>query len=226
MMEELSERIRWANGVENARFLILEGVAPWFCIGGSGKFMEETIALKSAEARQAASAAAQQVILEFLRSRLFTVALIDGLAAGAGADLALAADLILCTERARFSLLYGRLGLIPDAGFMLLEWRMGSRSLLAYAESKILKADDLQSSGIAELVSNPDFDEILHMLRRRIRCSSQNFAIAKALRNDEIFKNIEHYLSHVSAIQAERLTDPDTISRLLHSSNTQRKMSQ
>ena len=45
-----------------------------------------------------------------------TVAVVDGAAAGFGCDLALAADLRLCSDRARFGEVFVKRGLMPDGG--------------------------------------------------------------------------------------------------------------
>lgn len=42
------------------------------------------------------------------------IAAVDGIAYGGGFSLALTADIVLATPRARFSLVFGRIGLIPD----------------------------------------------------------------------------------------------------------------
>ena len=44
------------------------------------------------------------------------VAAINGVAAGAGASLAMAADIRIASEAASFSLAFGRVGLVPDSG--------------------------------------------------------------------------------------------------------------
>src|SRR5436190_16134271 len=44
------------------------------------------------------------------------IAAVDGYAAGIGCDMALACDIRLVSERARFAELFIRLGLIPDGG--------------------------------------------------------------------------------------------------------------
>ncbi len=45
-----------------------------------------------------------------------TIAAVNGAAAGAGANLALAADVVIATESAYFMQAFTRIGLIPDAG--------------------------------------------------------------------------------------------------------------
>jgi len=44
------------------------------------------------------------------------VAAVQGVAAGAGADLAFAADIIVAADDARFAVSFARVGLLPDAG--------------------------------------------------------------------------------------------------------------
>lgn len=45
-----------------------------------------------------------------------TICAVNGTAAGAGANLALAADVVIATESAVFLQAFARIGLIPDAG--------------------------------------------------------------------------------------------------------------
>jgi len=45
-----------------------------------------------------------------------TISAVNGAAAGAGANLALAADVVIATESAMFLQAFSRIGLIPDAG--------------------------------------------------------------------------------------------------------------
>ncbi len=59
-----------------------------------------------------------------------TVAVVDGVAAGFGCDLALACDLRLCSDRARFGEIFVKRGLMPDgagAGRFRGWWAWGGR---------------------------------------------------------------------------------------------------
>lgn len=220
--DALRRAIAAARAEPDARFLLLSGVRDWFCVGGSGALMEEMLARDDPDWRAASIARFQAIIAEILDCPLFTVALLDGLAAGAGADMVLAADLTLATDAARFALLYAKLGLIPDAGFSLLEWRFGHRALLAYAESKVLGAQDLIAAGVAEPAGDSGIDAVLKRLRYRFRFAPAAFRAAKAQRNARLFGDLAEMLDDVSRRQARLFEDPETARRLLHSAASQR----
>jgi 2-(1,2-epoxy-1,2-dihydrophenyl)acetyl-CoA isomerase len=72
------------------------------------------------------------------------VASVNGVAAGAGVSLALAADLVICSDEARFVPAFSRIGLVPDSGLTrtlvralgrhrALEILLGERQLTATA---------------------------------------------------------------------------------------------
>jgi 2-(1,2-epoxy-1,2-dihydrophenyl)acetyl-CoA isomerase len=45
-----------------------------------------------------------------------TIAMVDGVAVGAGTNLALCCDLVIASDRARFGELFNKIGLVPDGG--------------------------------------------------------------------------------------------------------------
>ncbi len=77
-----------------------------------------------------------------------TIAAVDGVAVGAGFGLALACDLLVCTDRARFSLIFARRGLSLDFGTShLLPRRIG----LHHAKRMAFTGDVLGAAAAAEL---------------------------------------------------------------------------
>ncbi len=91
-----------------------------------------------------------------------TIAAVNGPAAGAGANLALAADVVIATQSAYFLQAFTRIGLIPDAGGT---WFMPRQMGLAKAMGAALFADKITAQQadewgmIWEHVADDQFDE-------------------------------------------------------------------
>ena len=221
IVDLLRAAIAEASAVPDARFLLLCGIKDWFCIGGSGPFMERLLSLTVVE-RAALSRKVQGIVEDLLECPLLVAALVEGLAAGAGADMVLAADLAFASPDARFALLYAKLGLIPDTGFHLLEWRLGARALLAFAESKVLDQQGLIAAELAEAAPEGGNAAVIRQLRRRFRFAPAAFAAAKRYRNMKIFSDLRETLDAVALQQARLFEVPETRQRLLHSAAAQR----
>lgn len=63
------------------------------------------------------------------------IAVVNGAAAGAGIGVALACDIVLAADTAKFAIAFGKIGLIPDAG---LTWRLVQLLGLARAKAFVL----------------------------------------------------------------------------------------
>lgn len=63
------------------------------------------------------------------------LAVVNGAAAGAGIGVALACDIVLAADTAKFAIAFGKIGLIPDAG---LTWRLVQLLGLARAKAFVL----------------------------------------------------------------------------------------
>jgi 2-(1,2-epoxy-1,2-dihydrophenyl)acetyl-CoA isomerase len=82
------------------------------------------------------------------------VAKVDGLCVGAGLGLALAADLLWCADRARFSVIFAKRGLSLDFGSSwLLRQRIGVHKAKELAfTARMLDADEASELGIVNAV--------------------------------------------------------------------------
>jgi len=76
------------------------------------------------------------------------IAAVNGVAAGAGASLALAADLRLASDGATFVLAFGRVGLVPDSGST---WFLPRLIGLARAAELMFTSDPLPADEAARL---------------------------------------------------------------------------
>ena len=99
-----------------------------------------------------------RLVSEITRSDAICIAAIDGAVAGAGTPLAAAADVLVASERARFTLGYTRLALTPDGGTTLLSATVGLHATLhAALLNPTWSAREAQRRGlVAEVVPVDD----------------------------------------------------------------------
>ncbi len=111
---EAVRRIRWDNDIR-AVLLLAEG--PIFSGGGDiGSFQQGIDKGAITDVIEDLSAVLNATILAIRRMEKVFVSLIDGVCAGAGVGLALAADITLATEKALFVAGYTGIGAVPDGG--------------------------------------------------------------------------------------------------------------
>lgn len=127
---EISERAG-----DDIKAVIITGAGGAFCAGGDVKAMGNRD--KGPIAGRSRLRSAHHRIYDLYNVEVPTIALVDGPAAGAGCNLALAADFVLATPRAMFMEAFGRIGLVPDwGGFFILPRLIG----LAKAKEMVFTA--------------------------------------------------------------------------------------
>lgn len=96
--------------------VILTGAGGAFCSGGDvGQMLD---AKRTGLPFRAGMRDLHQWFPELVNLEKPVIAAVDGPAFGAGLGLALAADFVLATRRAKFCAVFGRIGLVPDLGVM------------------------------------------------------------------------------------------------------------
>lgn len=96
--------------------IILTGAGGAFCSGGD--ISQMTDASQAGLPWRERIRQLHQWFPELVNLEKPVIAAVDGPAFGAGLSLALAADFVLATRRAKFCAVFGRIGLIPDLGAM------------------------------------------------------------------------------------------------------------
>lgn len=111
MRIELLDAIRKAE--KTARVIVLTGRGRAFCSGqdlGAGAKVAEIDMERTLREEY------EPLLKAIMDCPLPTIAAVNGAAAGAGANLALACDVVIATESASFIQAFTRIGLMPDAG--------------------------------------------------------------------------------------------------------------
>ena len=184
------------SGDRGVRAVLLTGAGRNFCVGGDlrsfaaqdplpNHLKEVTTYLHAAVSRLA-------------RMDAPVVAAVQGSAAGAGMSLAIAADIVLVAESARFVLAYTRIGLSPDgsASFSLPRL-VGLRMALDLAlTNRPVSAAEAVASGLAtRAVSDGDLlDEAEQVARQLATGPTAAFGAAKRLLRESIEHSLETQL--------------------------------
>jgi enoyl-CoA hydratase/carnithine racemase len=105
--------------------------------------------------------AANRLVLAIVKSSVVVVAAVNGIAAGVGCSIAVAADLAIAKESAGFMLAFTRIGLMPDGGAWILETTAIGRARaarMALLAEKVGATTAADWGLIAEVVADADFD--------------------------------------------------------------------
>jgi len=113
MGEELESAVDEIVKDREVRTLIITGAGRGFCSGADVGDMAQAAA--PVEIRYWTQRA-HNIILALTNLEKPVIAKVNGVAVGIGCSLALSADIIIASENARFSLIFSRIGLIPDGG--------------------------------------------------------------------------------------------------------------
>lgn len=128
MREDLLDALRSAENDPDARVVVITGAGRAFCAGGDVDFMSGLQQNGDLAAFRALLDAGSEVILEIASMTKPVIASVNGVAAGAGCNLALACDYRIASDAAKFSESFIRIGLHPDWGGTWLLPRLVGRS--------------------------------------------------------------------------------------------------
>ncbi len=116
MRRDLAEALEHAGSERAIRVVIITGAGRAFCAGGDVEFMAALMARQDSEEFARILGAGRRVILAIRQMTKPVIAAVNGVAAGAGCNLAFACDLRIASTTATFTQSFVKLGLNPDWG--------------------------------------------------------------------------------------------------------------
>ncbi|WP_370282219.1 enoyl-CoA hydratase-related protein [Pseudooceanicola sp.] len=156
MRAEITHAVTEAG--QNARVVVITGSGRAFC---SGQDLSDRASVANPDLERTLRDEYLPMLRAIANCPVPTISAVNGAAAGAGANLALAADVVIAAESAYFLQAFARIGLIPDAGGT---WTLPRTMGMAKALGAALFADKISARQaddwgmIWEAVPDADFE--------------------------------------------------------------------
>jgi 2-(1,2-epoxy-1,2-dihydrophenyl)acetyl-CoA isomerase len=155
----------------SCRVLILSGAGRGFCAGQDLSDRAVAPASGTTDLGESIELRYKPLVLALRGLPLPVIAAVNGVAAGAGANLALACDLVIATHSASFIQSFAKLGLVPDSGGTWLLPRLVGRARaigMAFLGDKLAAAQAADWGLIWRCVPDEEFVATVNELAQRL----------------------------------------------------------
>lgn len=141
------------------------------------------------------------------------IAAVNGTAAGAGANIALACDIVVASESASFIQAFSKIGLIPDSGGTfhlprLVGWQRASALMMT--GDKVSAHEAMQMGMIYKVFKDDDFaEESMKFAERISDMPTKGLALTKALLNISVNLSLQDQLDWEAKMQVDAASSYD-----------------
>lgn len=194
------------RGDENpeVRCMVLTGSGKAFC---AGQDLAEAIDPNGPELTKIVSEHYNPIIKKLRKISKPILAAVNGVAAGAGANIALACDVVVATESASFIQAFSKIGLIPDSGgtFTL------PRLIGFQKASALMMLGDKVSATEAEAMNmiykvfpdNVFVEEVSNLAKKLASMPTKGLALTKCALNRTYINNLDQQLDLEDELQTQ-----------------------
>lgn len=204
MSLELQQAIDEAAGRETVRAILLTGNGKAFC---SGQDLSEAIHPEGPGIRKIVEEHYNPIILKIRHAKKPVIAAVNGVAAGAGANIALACDIILVNQSATFIQAFSKIGLIPDSGgtYMLPRLIGFHRALALCMTGDKVTAGEALNMGLVYKVFDDDkfWDEVMAFANTIASMPTLGLVYTKELFNQSMNHTLEEQLQAEGEFQVK-----------------------
>jgi 2-(1,2-epoxy-1,2-dihydrophenyl)acetyl-CoA isomerase len=203
MKEALLAALKDAARDKSVRVVILTGAGRAF---SAGQDLKERQGPDASDLGTELRTRYNPIILAMRRLEKPIIGAINGVAAGAGASLALACDIVIASDKATFMEAFGKVGLVPDTGST---WFLPRLVGPARAAEMIFTADSVDAAtaeriGLINRVVPADklMDEANALAARLAQSAPIALALAKRALNRALNSNLEDALEFEAQLQS------------------------
>jgi 2-(1,2-epoxy-1,2-dihydrophenyl)acetyl-CoA isomerase len=156
MREDLLDALRSAEG----RVVVLTGAGRAFCAGGDVEYMSSLQKNNDVDSFRKLLDSGRDVILQIATMAQPVIAAINGVAAGAGCNLALACDCRIAAPEAKLGESFVKIGLVPDWGgtFFLPRLVGRARALELMGTGRMVGAEEAFAIGMVDRIGTDAID--------------------------------------------------------------------
>ncbi len=136
------------------RCLVITGAGRAFCAGGDIEFLRDARQRKASAELERLVKTGKEVARAIAIMPKLVIAAVNGPAAGGGMNLALAADIRICSDTAKFAESFSQIGLFPDYGgtYFLPRIVGPTRASELFYTAQMLSAEDALKMGLVSRV--------------------------------------------------------------------------
>lgn len=206
MSFELQAALKQAEKDPTVRAVILTGAGRGFSAGQDLK--SRSIAAQGGDVPHLGESIRKRyapIISKLRHMEKPTIAMVNGVAAGAGASLAFACDLRVCSENAKFIQAFIKVGLIPDSGAAWLLPRLvgyGRALELALTGEPIDAATALSIGLVNRVVSDNELQAVTDSLAQQLASGpTRAIGLLKRAFNQAMTMDLDTFLNYESDLQ-------------------------
>jgi 2-(1,2-epoxy-1,2-dihydrophenyl)acetyl-CoA isomerase len=201
MNAELQDALKDADGDPAVRCFLITGAGRAFCAG-------QDLKARTAEQRGSLGASLRDkynpIILRLRRTEKIVLAAVNGVAAGAGCNLALSCDLRVASDDARFIQAFVRVGLAPDSGgsFFLPRLVGLSKALELFLLGEPVEAAEALRIGlVARVFPAAELAERARELAERLAHGPRSIGLIKRAVNHTLLPELQNQLEYEAQLQ-------------------------
>ncbi len=186
------------------RAIVLTGEGKAFC---AGQDLEEVVSPDGPPLPTIVKEHYNKIILAIRNLEKPVIAAVNGVAAGAGANIALACDVIIAKKSASFIQAFSKIGLIPDsAGTFFLPRIVGAQKAMALmlTGDKVSAEEAEKLNMIYKAIDDETFDaEIMDFALKVAQMPTYGLGLTKRALNQSFTNNLEQQLELEGELQTK-----------------------
>ncbi|MDB4340210.1 enoyl-CoA hydratase-related protein [Crocinitomicaceae bacterium] len=204
MAFSLQKELDYCAQNDEIRTILITGSGKAFC---AGQDLSEATDPNGPELESIVRDHYNPIILKIRSLEKPVIAAVNGVAAGAGANIALACDLTIAQENASFIQAFSKIGLIPDSGgTYFLPRIIGVQKALAlmFTGDKISAKEAEELNMIYKCIPEEDFEDFtLKIAEKMALMPTRAFGLTKKAVNQSLDNTLEQQLNLEEKLQTE-----------------------